>query len=340
MLFFEPGIPQYLYLAATMIRCYLFFATVFLSSSCATLIHHRTVAVDIYSDTDSVKICVNNDTIKWYNTPASIRTKRSPNSLNIIAEKDSTQQQINVKSELSNAFWIGNLVSGMGFLGYAVDLTNPQRFTYPATITINFKSNSFSTNNYRAWQPPEKGFLAFKISIPEGNHFYLNKGKGYGNTFGFLGISGGIEYYFSDKYCINTDFGALTNFAAPLPVPFCYDDNYQRAYAVYGDIQLGTDYKRFHYDFGVQYTRTSYYEREVVELSQGNTITLEYSKNQSNMGLALSSYYRILNGFNLGLNYYPSFAVWDNTGFSLHYTHLLFFEFGISIAVIRLKRNK
>lgn len=323
-----------------MIRNYTFLAIGFLLSSCATLIHQRTVDVNVHSDTDSVKICISNDTTRWYNTPTWINVERSRNDLNIIARKDTIQKQINVKSKLSTAFWLGNMFSGIGIFGYAIDLTNPKRFTYPPNITIDFKSNNISTKKYRTWLRPEKGLLAFKISIPEGNHFYLNKGNGYGNTFGFLGISGGVEYYFSDKYCINMDLGALTDFMLPFPAPIVYEGSYQRSFATYGDIQLGSDYKRLHYDFGLQYTRTSHYERETVELFPEYIDTLKYSKTQNNIGFALSTYFRISNGFNLGLNYYPSFAAWDNSGFKMHYNHLIFFELNFRIEAFRPRKKK
>lgn len=309
----------------------------FLSSSCATLLHQKAVTVNVHSDTDSVKISVNKDTASWYNTPTRIHVDRSRNDLNIFVRKDTIQKQVNVKSKLSTAFWVGNLFSGIGIIGYAIDLTNPKRFTYPSNITIDFDSNSMSTKKHRTWLTPKKGLLAFKISIPEGNHFYLNKGNGYGNAFGFLGISGGIEYYFTDKYCINMDLGALTDFMVPFPAPVDYEGSYQRSFATYGDIQLGSDYKRLHYDFGLQYTRTVHHERETLELYPEYIDTLKYSKTQNNMGFALSSYYRISKDFNLGLNYYPSFVVWDKSGFKMHYSHLIFFELNFRIEAFRPK---
>lgn len=303
------------------------------------MIHQRTVNVNVHSDTDPVKICIGNDTTRWYSTPTWIIAERSRHDLKIIAKRDTIQKQINVKSKLSTAFCLGNLFSGMG-VGYVVDLTNPKRFTYPSDITIDFRSNSYSTKGYRNWITPEKGLLAFKISIPEGNHFYLSKGDVYGDTFGFLGISAGAEYYFSDKYCLNMDVGALTDFMIPFPAPVDYQGTYHRTFATYGDLQLGSDYKRLHYDYGFQYTRTSYYERETVELFPEYIDTLKYSKSQNNTGLAFSTYYRIFNGFNLGLNYYPSFIGWDHSGFKLHYTHLLFFELNFRIEAFRPRKKK
>lgn len=70
-----------------MIRYYLLLLIGFLLSSCATLINQKTVNLNVHSDTDSVKICVNNDTTRWYVTPTRINVERSPNDLLILAKK-------------------------------------------------------------------------------------------------------------------------------------------------------------------------------------------------------------------------------------------------------------
>ncbi|MHB9056422.1 MAG: hypothetical protein ACYC2P_09780, partial [Paludibacteraceae bacterium] len=68
--------------------------------------------------------------------------------------------------------------------------------------------------------------------------------------------------------------------------------------------------------------------------------TLKYSKIQNNTGFAFSTYYRISNGLNLGINYYPSFLVWDNSGLKIHYAHLIFFELNFRIEALRSKKKK
>jgi hypothetical protein len=297
--------------------------------------HQKTVGVRVESFPDSVQICVKPDTTKWYNTPAFISVPRSSADLEIIAVNDSLRKDVNISSQLSGTFWLGNLFCGLGLIGYAVDLTNDKRYTYPSYITIDMRPGKSAYGSYRKWWPVEKGLVILKISIPEGNHLYLNKGKGYGNTFGFLGLSGGLDYYFTDKYCLNMDLGVLTDFMIPVPAPVDYVGLYERSFAAYGDIQLGSDYKHWHYDAGLQYNRTSFYERETLELFPEYIDSLRYSKIQHNLGASFSCCYRISNGFNLALNYYPSFLNWDASGMSSHYSHLLFFELSFRIEAIR-----
>lgn len=294
----------------------------------------------MHSDTDSVKICVNNDTTRWYDTPTWINVERSKNDLLILAKKDSIQKLIQVNSKLSTAFWLGNMFSGIGIFGYAIDLTNPKRFTYPSNITINFKSNNLSSNGYRTWLTPEKGLLTFKISIPEGNHFYINKGKRYGNSFGFLGIAGGVEYYLSDKYSLSADIGALTDFMIPIPAPVDYFGPHESSSAVYGNLQLGSDISRLHYGAGLQFNKTFFNKWDTIPSTSEHyrRDTLSVHKVQNNLGLVFSTYYRISNGFNVGISYYPSFLSWDKKGIETHYNHLIFFELIFKLEAYRPRK--
>jgi len=311
---------------------------VLLFSSCATIVNTPHVRVSIQSDIDGVKVHFYNDTLNWYTLPVNVDVTRSKHDIMITAQKDTTQKQIEVDSEISTAFWLGNLFLG-GPFGYVIDLTNSNRFTYPKTIFIKFDNNNhkpYSRTNYQTWLPPQKNLLNIKISIPEGNHLYLNKGYNYDNTFGFLGISAGFEYYFSDKYCLNMDFGGLTDFMLPIPAPLDYKGEYSRSFATYGDIQIGSDYKRLHYDLGVQFTRTLFVERETLELFPEYIDILKSRKTQNNLGFAFSTYYRAKKNFNLGINYYPSFLVLAKNP-RFHYSHLLFFELSFEIEAYRPK---
>ena len=174
--------------------------------------------------------------------------------------------------------------------------------------------------------------------MPYGNHFYLNRGLDFGGSFGFFGISAGFEYYFSDRFCLNMDFGGLTDFPFPFPVSY-HPENYSRSFARYMDIQIGSDFRRFHYDLGVQLNRTSYYEIETLEVFPVFRDTVKYDLKQTNFGFALSTYYRVSRNFNLGLNYYPSFLVLGSKP-KFDYSHLLFFELSFRIEAYRPRRKK
>jgi len=308
--------------------------------SCATLVNRPTVRVNIHSGEDNVKVHLNNDSLNWHTLPASIDVMRSKDNLLITALTDTAEKKIEVRRGISTAFWLGNMFSGAGVIGYAIDLTNPKRFTYPKTIFLDFNNNQkgYSKTSVNTWLQPQKNLLNIKISVPYGNHLYLNKDYAYGGTFGFFGISAGFEYYFSDRFCLNMDFGGLTDFPFPFPVSY-HPDNYSRSFAKYVDLQIGSDYKRLHYDLGIQLTRTSHYEIETIEVFPVFRDTLKNDITQTNFGFAFSTYYRVSKNFNLGLNYYPSFLVLGSNP-KFRYSHLLFFELSFRIETYRPRNRR
>ncbi len=304
------------------------------------MLHQKTTEINIYTDVDS-SVVYFKDTEECYLTPATINVTRSKSDIELIVKKDSLTKMVTLTSRLSTGFWVGNLFGGAGVIGYAIDLTSPKRFTYPYNNYISLLGDrDFEKTRPQRWIPPVKNQLNFKISIPEGNHFYLNKGKGYGNAFGFLGISAGLEYYLSDVNSINMDVGTITDFMVPFPAPVDYGGSYNRSFASYVDLQVGRDIKAFHFDVGVQGNRTSYYERETVELFPNYIDTLKYATQQYQAGLAFSSYYKLTETFNIGLNYYPSLFAWSNGTYHTHYNHLIMFELIFKIKGYRPKTDR
>lgn len=310
---------------------------VFAFTSCTTIIHQNTVRVSIYTDVDSATVNLK-DSSKYYVTPAKIDILRSKSDIELIVKKDSVEMSVFLKSRLSTAFWLGNLFNGSGILGYAIDLSNPKRFTYPEN---NYISLTGSKGIYKAglqkpkrWYPAVKNQINFKFSLPESNFFYLNRGYGYGSSFGFLGISAGLEYYISDRYSINSDIGVMMDFVSPFPASVKYVGSYRNSIANYMDLQVGRDISSFHLDFGIQGNKTKYSEAD----ESSYIDSLKYPFEQYNLGLALSGHYKISNGFNLGLNYYPSLFAWNNEGFDINYSHLIMFELIFKLSAYRPKK--
>lgn len=308
-------------------------------SSCATIMHKNTVGVNIYTDVDSALVFVKGVN-ESYLSPAHIELTRSKSDAELIIKKDTVTKTLILDSQISSAFLIGNYFT-FNIFGYLYDLTNPKRFTYPqynyVSLTGNEKYNRSTTfrplSSSYTRSLSKKNQLYFKISIPEGNHFYLNKGDGYGNTYGFLGISAGAEYYFSDLYSINFDIGTMTDFPLPVPAAVDYLGTYERSFADYMDLQIGKDVKFFHYDIGLQFNKTYFREWESVSLYPEYRQELKSLHDQYNAGLAFSGYYRLMDRFCLGVNYYPSCFTWHNGDFDLHYSHLLMFELTVRFKV-------
>ncbi|MCX6317105.1 MAG: hypothetical protein NTW29_07430 [Bacteroidetes bacterium] len=313
----------------------------FLLSSCATIVHQKTVAVRVHSDTDSVKFKTQYDSAGWHTTPETVRVPRSEKPLMVTLQKDSLNRTVSIKSHLSSGFWLGNLFSGAGIIGYIIDLRSPKRFSYPYDLMVPLTDTVRKTNrNFKRYLSPSKGYFAVKLSIPEGNHFYVKKGNKYGPAAGFFGITGGFDYFFSNKHCINMDAGLLIDNLIPLPATVDYGGSYDRTRAFFTDIQIGTTYKRFQYNLGLQFTRTNYFEQTITPISPTLNDTVSFNTYQHSIGFAFSGYFRVSNTFHLGLHYYPSLAGWYKGPLQLNYSHLLFFDLGINLTTNRETRKK
>jgi hypothetical protein len=318
-----------------------------LVSSCCTLMNQRTTEVNIYSDVDSAVICFGPDSEK-YILPLTLELPRSKYDFYFTVEKDSMKRPVILENKLSPTFWWGNMFSGPGGLGYLVDLTNPKRFTYPPEITVPFNSSPRS-RAYWKWVLPVKGQFTFKFSAPAGNFFYLDKLNGHGTSGGFMGISAGFDYYFSDKYSIGSDIGAMGNLIFPLPymdveedysIPTMgiyaadymyyqsgdYASEQEYTNARYIDLQVGTDMNSFHFDVGIQANRTKWNYYKTIQILPYFHKSMEFHRISVNAGAALSCYYRVSEKFNLGFNFYPSFISIYNHHGELAYTHQGNFE--------------
>jgi hypothetical protein len=116
----------------------------------------------------------------------------------ITAKKDHEQKLIQINSRLSTAFWLGNLYSGIGIFGYAIDLTNPKRFTYPPYVTLIFTgSNQSSTRQYKTWIESDKNSLSFKSQNK--NFVFKFCPLALIDDFSFPTIQGGLEIRLSKR---------------------------------------------------------------------------------------------------------------------------------------------
>jgi hypothetical protein len=297
-------------------------------TSCATIINRRTTDVTIISKTDSVRFYINGDSSIWSKAPQTFAVGRSKNDLLITVKKDTVQKVFSIKRKLSIAFLLGNIFSG-GIFGYAIDLYSPKRFTYPSEVSIDFDKNTYSIR--KQLLNPEKGLLNFNLSIPEGNLFYMRQAKEYGSSGGFLGLTGGVQYYISNNHSIDLNGGIAGDLLLPIPVPVDYFGPHTTSSIFFVAAKFGSDHKRIHYAAGFQFSR-SFYNRYNIRGSSASQDS-SFGIDQNNAGLALSAYYRFSKTFSIGVNYNPSLIAWENEKANFLYSHLIFldllFEFEI-----------
>lgn len=305
-------------------------------TSCATIINRHSTDVKIISKADSVAFYINKDSSIWFKAPKTLAIERSRNDLLITAKKNTVQKTFSIKRRLSIAFLLGNIFSGIGIFGYAVDLYSPKRFTYPPEISIDFDNNSYSTG--KKLLGPEKGLLKLSLSIPEGNFFYMKQAKGYGNSGGFLGLTCGAQYYISNKHSIDLNAGVVIDNLLPIPVAVDYFGPYSRSAVSFAAAKFGSDYKMIHYAAGFQFSRSFYNKYNITGSSA--THDSSFSINQNSAGLALSAYYRFSKTFSVGVNYNPSLIAWENKKTNFHYSHLIFLDLFFEFEICRPKNKK
>lgn len=323
-------------------------ATIFclvILSACATLVNSDYTVVNVFTKQDSVKVYVN-DSAKYTYTPARLIVERSREPLRLTLIQHDSIKNISVPRRLSPEFWAGNIYNQTLFLGFLVDLTNHRRFKYPSNVYYDFNDpekvdmkykpsettpNLLSQDQQEKKFPGDKGMFNIKLSIPEGNFFVINKKTHIGNSFGFLGITTELDYYYKDKRYIGIGAGTLTDFIIPFPAAYDVEGEYERSFGTYFDILNGIDIRRFSFDYGFSVSKYQYYKRLTAELFPNYVDSLLYSKEETRIGLSFSSRFKIKNYFNVGLKYIPSFYTIDTNAF--RYGHILFFDVAFNFEI-------
>lgn len=324
-----------------------------LFSSCATLVNSPFTKINLYTKQDSVKVYLSDSTQFAY-APAQLIVARSKKPLEVTLEKQDLKKTVLIPAKLSPQFIFGNYANGTLLIGYLVDFSNPKRFKYPSKVyfdldylnNANLKYKTRIEPQFALYQHSEgrkrdiccpRGTLSFKLSVPEGNSFVINKQTHLGKTFGFLGITCEADYYYKDKQFIGTGTGWLTDFIIPIPAPVDYSGEYERSFGSYFDLLHGNDFKRFTVSYGLNFSKYSYYKRVTAEVSPEYIDTLLYSTHEKRAGLSFSAVYRFNEYSSAGIKYLPSFYTFNPGEF--RYGHFLFLDLAINFR-INTKRGK
>jgi hypothetical protein len=313
---------------------YIMGAALLLLNSCATLFNTKYTELTVSGADTAAQFCTYSDTTVWYSTPYKLKVLRSKSDLLLLARNHHMQKALNFRSRQSGAFLIGNLVSSgwMLGLGYAVDLGNDNRYTYPAKITINLADTSSTpvrmyVRNTRA----RTGLQLLSISIPEGNSLQIYNGTSRSSTFGFLGIALGADYYIRPYTMLTASAGTLTDFIAPIPVPIDRWGPFKRLAAQYVSAELRREHGNFIAGIGTHYFHSKFLERTSPLPIPTWQDTLVNKQLQSNAGPIASLSYNVLSNVALSIKYMPSVVRWQGAQLAWDYTHLLFLEAKVTI---------
>lgn len=300
-----------------------------IAGSCTTILNRKVMTINIYTDIDSATVYINN-IAKAYTTPAKVVVPRGEGDLYLTIKNDSLEKTVRVREYTSPLYWGGNSFTPYG-IGCLIDLTNRKRMTYNHYNYIPLKEPQDRMRPYR-WVPAQKKQVNIKIGLPMINLFYTNPlDEAYQYMTGGLGFSTGLEYYLTDHYALNMDFGVMASLTDVGEGFYYYSYNLNEEvpsslYAYYTGLQAGRDFKYFHVDAGLQYTQVQnhYYGNDYVHK------LIKYN----NAGLALSGYVKVTEFFNMGGGYYPSLlSISRQKGIEPQYNHLISFDMVFKFAI-------
>lgn len=194
---------------------------------------------------------------------------------------------------------------------------------------LGYSQETDSIRRIRKWIPPNPDEINILLSIPEFNHFFINKGNKYGSESGFLGFSFGIQYWISSNRSILTQWGFAQNFPVMIPAYIEFDPTegvHSQVASSFISIQMTEEFGVFDVAAGLQFTYSDYSKSGPLYVG-GDTTTFSITRVQNQIGLAFSGNLRVAPHLKIGVNYYPSVFGWSNKGTAFRYTHLAFLNF-------------
>ncbi len=290
-------------------------------TSCATIINQKTTELSVFTNPDSafVSIGVNSDTC--FQTPVQLKVPRASKDLLLTFMHDSIEKLIQVESRFSPAFTIGNCFNGAGIIGYIIDLTNDKKYTYGRTIYIDLYETG---NNYLRWHPSNEKAINISCSLAECNFFHIDINKiQHKNFFGFIGLTGGLEYYYMKRKFVSAQTGFVMNYPIPFPIDlYGPDDEFENVSSWFIQLQhhnrIG---RRFQAGYGLQFT-DSYYSYHGDNPNQQSDNQHHFSA----IGFSSNASIRLFPKIFFRVSYLPSILKITEQKVQLDYNHILFFD--------------
>lgn len=294
-------------------------------TSCATIINNSYTVTEINSNPDSALIVIkgNNDTLCCTNTPILLERKNEDVVLEII--KDTLRQEIVLKGKLSAAFIWGNLFSGAGLIGHAIDLASPKRFTYDKEVYVDLYAPE---KTYKNWLVRKDDLLNLTFSLPHVNQYYMKTEDSYSNKFGFWGISLGLEYFQNTSSYWSFQMGAATDIFIPFPAPIDYEGEREIFSVVFSNIRFNKKLQKFHLGAGISYQQLQWRRVNFDTIPQ-----VDVRKSNNGLGLSLAGQYNFWKAFYIGTIYQP--MIMNLTDQKLDYQHYWTFELIYKLPVKR-----
>ncbi|GAB6011280.1 putative periplasmic lipoprotein [Viscerimonas tarda] len=337
----------------------LLFIACMLMTSCATIVNSRHTVLTVYSEEPVAIIQNRQDTIRTSGyknlNRALLAVERSKKPLTLTVYNDSLQKDVVVKPRNSKWFYM-NAFSGYGIVGFLVDYKAPQRYSYGKNLLIdkNLEKNEFAgSDRVTKKYTYNKGDAYLNFSSPFVNFFNISPKLEYaGSKVGFLGISGGVDYFYQQNRFLNLSVSGIMNYLVPAPVGVCGFEDWESITSLQAAVVHGHHIKDFSLGYGlsVSQNRWSYWwEGHFYHYGNEDDEDKDRNKNQNTLGwldmknvstalgLLFNAYYNY-KSLKFGVFYRPSFYRFDNAdNQTFKYEHLISIDLGIRF---RIRRGK
>lgn len=314
-------------------------------TSCATVFSKKEYEMHVTSNDKKASVKVYNTE---YKLPAVITVRRSKEPLKMVFTNDSLQRNLTLRSRLRPYFFIGNAFFYPP-ISHIIDLTTVKKYYYKNNVyikvqdtSVKFSSISIDRKIASIFTPSlkdETGNLKLHYSFPNVNHYYFQpRGEKKHTSAGFVGISGGLDYFYNKNSFISVQADAKTDFFFFFPLPVSRDGGEYTASNAYNfSASNNRKLNKFSYGYGLNYaTNVWRYENEYYDELIDRNVRIRKTRVNRNLGLHLNSYFFIAKNFYIGAVYQPSIINFDS-GAKLQYEHSISLDFAWKVTLFNLK---
>ena len=290
-----------------------------LLTSCATLVNRRSQEITI-NTTEPSKIILNKDTTWTVKNRAKLSLIRGRDPVEIIAITDSLTKKLKIKSRTSFEYYVNGF---MLYPGLIIDLLTPKRFAYPSSIYLN---SADTIGKFKRYKSPEKGDLYFNVSLAPANAFKLKPDyEGWKRNTGILGFSAGLDYYYGATQFFNVSGRMAFDVVYPVHDSRLYRGEGEEMISILLSATNNHMIGRFSLGYGLSYGMNSWEFFDSNRFEGPLNTRSPIKRTNISLGFAFSAYYLIINDFNIGMFYQPTFLRFNAIN-KFQYEHIISFD--------------
>lgn len=280
--------------------------SIFLLNSCAALLNEPTQYIELYTAPES-KVIIKDDTLKTRNGKMVLTVERGKQPLQFIVQNDSASKTVSIPSKSSFAYWLNAYPAPMLGLGLWFERDKPERYTYPKRVRVNL---SDTTEPYLSLKPQSSAnSIHLHLSMPYVNSFLLRPDGETDSKIntGFLGLSGGLDFYYTPKKFIHLSVSGAIDAFTPIPAAVDVDGEYEVMASLFFSASHNHRFNKFLLGSGLSLSRNLWrftynaFSEETPPPSRDPVRRINDA-----MGFVFPAYYRVSDHFYVGAIYRPT----------------------------------